>query len=208
MSTISQWCRYCGVENRPDAKSCYLCGRPLVALNQRQEIPQQQQQNGASQQSGSRTSWHSPRSLLIMLVVCIGLVVGTVATLVYLHISNPPSNITIVWQSAPSSFTQQDQQAIEKALQDSIAAQAKDVPRPSEIDIITTEREGDWAIFSTQQKTSSTEVLATEPGFFIAHNQGSSWSLLLPGTPNFCDQLKQIPDTLLAPIDKRYFCQF
>jgi hypothetical protein len=39
MSTVSLWCRYCGVENRPFAKSCYICGKPLVAPNPRQQVP-------------------------------------------------------------------------------------------------------------------------------------------------------------------------
>jgi hypothetical protein len=41
MSSISQWCRYCGVENRSDAKSCSFCGRPLSVPDKSQQVPRQ-----------------------------------------------------------------------------------------------------------------------------------------------------------------------
>ncbi len=153
----------------------------------------------------------SLRWLILFLAVCFALALSVTALALYqTHqstVSSSTKALSVIWKVSTLVFTQEDQQTIGKAVQSAIAAQAKGVPRPSEIDIISAEREGDWATFSTQQKTSSTGVLATEPGFFIAYKRGSSWSLLLPGTPNFCDQLKQMPDTLLAPIDKRYFCQ-
>lgn len=157
-------------------------------------------------------NWRSPHLLILLLIVCVVLVLSGMTLAFYLTHRETVSTSTthaipVDWMVSTTAFTQQDQQAIEKAIQDTIAAQSKDVPRPSEIDIITSQREGDWATFTTQQKTSNSEVLSTEPGFFIAHRQGSSWSLLLPGTSGFCDQLKQVPNTLLAPIDKRYFCQ-
>jgi hypothetical protein len=76
MSTISQWCRYCGVENRPDAKSCYLCGKPLVAPNPRQQVPPQQPKNFTSQQKmmynsrrKSTLNWRLPRFLIIVAIL-------------------------------------------------------------------------------------------------------------------------------------------
>ncbi len=71
MSTISQWCRYCGVENRLGAKSCSLCGRPLGAADQREQVPQPQQENIFPQQNGSKTTWRSPRFFLMaLLIIC------------------------------------------------------------------------------------------------------------------------------------------
>jgi hypothetical protein len=153
----------------------------------------------------------SLRWLILLLIVCVALALSGAGLAFYLThqstVSSSTPPLSVIWKVSTTAFTQEDQQTIGKAVQNAIAAQAKDVPRPSEIDIITAQREGDWATFNTQQKTSSAEVLPAEPGFFLAHKQGSSWSLLLPGTPTFCGQLTQVPDTLLAPIDKRYFCQ-
>lgn len=155
--------------------------------------------------------WRLQHLLILLLVVCILLILSGAGLAFYLThqatASTPAHTLPVVWDTSTTAFTQQDHQAIEKAVQNTILAQGKDIPRPSEIDILIAQREGDWATFTTQQKTANTQVLATEPGFFLAHKQGSSWSLLLPGTPGFCDQLKQVPDTLLAPVDKRYYCQ-
>lgn len=153
-----------------------------------------------------RARWFFLLVVIFVVVVLSG--AGLVLYLTHRGSTAAQSSLSVVWKVSGSDFTQQDEQAIEKAVQDSIATQARNVPRPAEIDIISAQRQGDWATFSTQQHmSSSTPALGTEPGFFIAHKQGSSWSLLLPGTPNFCNQLQQVPDTLLAPVDKSYFCQ-
>src|SRR5437660_64174 len=99
MSTISQWCRYCGVENRLDAKSCYHCGRILVAHDQRQEEPQQQPKNFTSRQRmmyksrvKSTMKLRSPRVLWLIAIIGI-ILTGSVGGWIYLsHQSNQPQN--------------------------------------------------------------------------------------------------------------------
>ena len=203
MSTISQWCRYCGVENRLGAKFCYLCGRLLVAPDQRQQVPQQRQQNVPSQKSESRTSWRSSRFLLIILVVFIVLI-GVVLAVGYVR---SRTDITTVWQASVTSFAQQDQQEIQTALKSSLFSSNPGRITGHEFTIIDAQRQGDWAIFSANQHVShDAQPMPTEPLFFLAHQQGTTWTVWLPSSPDFCDQLKQVPDTLLDATDKGYFC--
>jgi hypothetical protein len=212
MSMISQWCRYCGVENRPDATACYRCGRPLVVLNQRQQVPQSEQQNVAPQQSGRRNIGRSSRLFVPLSIICLVLIVGVGATLLYFHINssssnnNPPSNVTIIWRSVPNAFTQQDQQSIQIALQSALSASNSSSVAGHTFTIIDAQRQGDWVNLSAKEQASqSTQPIATEPLFFLAHLQGTTWNVWMPGSSGFCSELKQTPDTLLDPIDKHYF---
>lgn len=212
MSMISQWCRYCGVENRLDAKSCYYCGKPLGAPDQRQQVSQQQQQNFAPQQTGKRSIWRSSRIFVPLSIICLVLIVGVAAILVYFHFnsssgqSNQSSNMMIIWRSVPNSFTQQDQQSIQTALEFVLSASNPSSVAGHIYTIIDVQRQGDWANFSANEQVSQgTQPLATEPLFFLAHLQGSTWNVWLPGSSGFCNELKLTPDTLLDPIDKHYF---
>jgi hypothetical protein len=144
-------------------------------------------------------------SLAVLLILAVG--GGIAFALLRPHPTPSPPQTTVVWKASSTGFSPQDQQAIKKLVQADHAVQAKNVPHFPEIDIITANREGDWATFTTQQITAKGEVWPTEPGFFVAHKQNSAWSSLEPGTYNFCTQLQQVPDTLLTSTDKRYFCQ-
>src|SRR5207237_10179602 len=93
-------------------------------------------------------SWPSPRLLVPLAIVCLVLVVGVGATLVYLHNSNPSSDITLVCQSAPTSFSQQDQQIIQTALQSALLASNPARITGHESTIIDEQRQGDWDNYS------------------------------------------------------------
>jgi hypothetical protein len=147
----------------------------------------------------------SRRLAVIGTIVVVLLLIGVVAIVLFLR-SRPPS-LHIVWQAPATSslFSIQDKQSIEGAL---TAAQPTSTSAPTnlEVDIINAQREGDWAVFSATGRSPSNSSTSDEPGFFIAHHEGATWAVFFPGSPHFCDELQHVPDTLLAPIDKSYFC--
>lgn len=150
-----------------------------------------------------RMNWRSPRFLFPLIAVVLLLIAGIV--IVYLR-SNSSAAITIAWQSPPTSFTQQDQQSIQTALQTALLASNLSDIAGHEYTIIDAQRQGNWANFAANERVSQdAQPIATEPLFFLAHLQGTDWNVWLPGSPGFCDELKQTPDTLLDPIDKHYF---
>jgi len=75
--------------------------------------------------------------------------------------------------------------------------------------IILAQRQEDWAIFSANMREhQNTVIISADPLFFIAHRLDTVWSIWLPNSPQFCNQLiNNVPDTLLAPVDKSYYCQ-
>jgi hypothetical protein len=108
--------------------------------------------------------------------------------------------------SSTKQFTQQDQQDIQTALNSELSTPNPGSRAGHEFTIIDAQRQGDWAIFSANERMShDAPPIPTEPLFFLAHRQGTSWTIWIPSSPHFCDQLKQLPDTLLAPSDKHYF---
>lgn len=151
-------------------------------------------------------NWRSPRFLIPLLIVSVLLIIGIGVAIVYLR-GNTSANITIIWQAHSTVFTQQDQQDIQTALKSSLLASNLGNVAGNEFTIIDAQRQGDWAIFSASERVShNTQPIPTEPLFFLAHQQGTRWTIWLPGSTDFCDQLKQVPGTLLNAIDKGYFC--
>jgi hypothetical protein len=144
---------------------------------------------------------------VIGLIVVSLLLVGAVAIVLYLR-SQPPT-LHVVWQAPTASnlFSPQEEQAIDAALAapQTSTSTTSTAPTNLEIDIISAQREGDWATFSAQAHAGQ-DFTSDEPGFFIAHYDGSTWTVYVPGSALFCEQLQHIPNTLLAPIDKSYFC--
>lgn len=134
-----------------------------------------------------------------MLIIALGL------TFIIRNVTSP--QITIVWQTTTPSFTQQDQQNIQTALQSIFSTQHPGSVTGHIFTIIDGQRRGDWAIFSANERVNASSApIPTEPLFLIAHQQGTTWTIWLPGSSGFCDQLKQVPDTLLDATDKGYFC--
>ena len=213
MATLSRWCRACGAENRPDANSCYFCGKSLVASDSKHQVPPQQQpKNFTSQQkkiyNSSRKSilnWRSSRLFIILLIIFVILIGVGVMGIYFLNRAS--ADVTIIWQSSPASFTQQDKQGIQDGLKSELIAANPGTIVGHEFTIIDAKRQGDWAIFSASERASQdAQPIPTEPLFFLAHQQGTTWTVWLPSSPNFCDQLMQVPDTLLDTTDKGYFC--
>jgi hypothetical protein len=189
-----------------------MCGERLITTpDQRREVPQQQQKNSISQIKRAndirgRTSmnWCS-RRLLILLVVIFLILIGIGVTGFY-FLNKTSADVTIVWQSSSTSFTQQDQQNIQAGLKSELLAANSGNIAGHEFTIIDAQRQGDWAIFSaSEQVNQDAKPIPTEPVFFIAHQQGTMWTVWMPGLSHFCDQLKHVPDQLLDPIDKHYF---
>jgi len=122
-------------------------------------------------------------------------------------LSKQSGDMTTVCQSSTVSFTQQDQQNIESAWKTALLA-----PNPSriaghEFTIVKVRRQDDWAIFDAVERVShDAPAIAPEPLFFIAHLQGSIWTIWIPSSTGFCNELKQVPDALLNGTDKSLFC--
>jgi len=184
----------------------------FVTPKQKQEVLLQQQQNVASQQKGvygrrgkTIMNWRLLRSLILLLIIFVVLI-GAGVTGIYIF-NRASTDISIVWQSSPTSLTQQDQQSIQDGLKSALLAANPGNIAGHEFTIIDAQRQGDWAIFSASERVShDVQPLPTEPLFFLAHQQGTIWTIWLPGSPTFCNQLKQVPDTLLNATDKGYFC--
>src|SRR5690349_3333366 len=121
-------------------------------------------------------NWRSSR-FFPFLVILLLLVIGIGITAVYILARTSP-NITIVWQVSTTQFTQQDQQDIQTAWKTLLVT-----PNPSpiaghEFTIIDAQRQGEWAIFSANERvTHDAQPIATEPLFFIAHRQGTTWTV-------------------------------
>jgi len=148
-------------------------------------------------------NWHSPRFFLPLIVIFIVVIVGVV----FVYIRSTSTDITIAWQPTSPSFSQQEQQDIQTAMKSVILAPNPQRFAGHEFTIIDAQRQGDWAIFSANERVGqNTQPIAGEPIFFLANRQGTTWTVWLPSSSGFCDHLKQIPDTLLNPTDKAYFC--
>lgn len=150
----------------------------------------------------------SRRWLIVSLTALLILLVGGGATFVLLrsHSTASPPHISIVWQVSTSAFSQQDQQAIQTAFIAALMAADGASITGDTFTIIDAERQDDWADLSANEQTSAnTQPIATEPIFFLAHVQRTTWSVWLPTSPDFCDQLKQAPDSLLDSVDKHHF---
>jgi len=151
-------------------------------------------------------NWRSKRVLVPLLIVCIILIIGIGVAVVYLR-SSASTDITIVWQSTPATFTQQDRQDIQTAWKTALLAPNPNRLAGHEFTIIDAQRKSDWAIFDAVERVShDVQPIATEPLFFIAHLQGSIWTIWIPSSTGFCSELKQVPDTLLNATDKSLFC--
>lgn len=151
--------------------------------------------------------WRSPRILVIFLIVLLVLVIGVGSVIIYLHSTSP--DITIVWQTSLPSLSQQDRQNIQNAWETDLMASS---PHASTIaghtfTIINVKRQGDWAIFSANERVNPTaQPIASEPLFFLAHLHGTKWAVWIASSQGFCQELEQVPDTLLNFTDKRLFC--
>jgi Na+-transporting methylmalonyl-CoA/oxaloacetate decarboxylase gamma subunit len=147
--------------------------------------------------------WRSPRFILIFLLLLIVLIIGIGVAVVF---TRSRANITIAWQAPTTSFTQQDQQDIQNAWEPALLASNPSSLSGHKFTIISAQREGDWAIFSANERVgANAEPIPTEPLFFIAHLQGTTWTVQTPSSSGFCDMLKQVPETLLDSTDKHYF---
>jgi hypothetical protein len=134
-------------------------------------------------------------------------------------LANRAHSLQVIW-SAPSVdftrvdqpviFTQQDQQEILDAVQATEPggfSLAKLTTVQPEIVIVSARRQGDWALFSTEQRAGSDATpLQVDPGLFGGHKVGTTWSLFAPGEPDFCDEFRQMPTPLLDAIDLNYYC--
>ena len=150
-------------------------------------------------------NWRSKRVLIPFFIVCIVLIIGIGVAIAYLR-NSTSVDVTIVWQVPTTSFTQQDQQAIQNAWAPELLASSPSSLTGHEFTIISAQRQGNWAIFSANERVSaSASPISTEPLFFIARLQGTTWTVQTPSSSGFCAVLKQVPDTLLDPIDKHYF---
>lgn len=147
-----------------------------------------------------------PHFRLILLLVSLTLIIGIgIAAIIY-FLNRSSNDITIAWQTSTTAFTQQELQDIQNAWKTTLLS-----PNPNSVaghtfTIINAQRQGDWAIFSANERIQQeTTPIPTEPLFFIAHRQSTGWNVSTPSSPTFCNQLKQLPDTLLDPTDKHYF---
>ncbi|HVB21135.1 MAG TPA: hypothetical protein VNG51_04235 [Ktedonobacteraceae bacterium] len=151
-------------------------------------------------------NWRSPRFLILYLIVFLALVIGVGVVIIYLRSTS--TDITIVWQTSPTSFAQQDRQGIQNAWEADLTAPSSS---PGTITnhtftIITAHRQGDWAIFSANERVNPNgQPIPTEPLFFLAHLQDGNWVVWIPSSAGFCQELNQVPDTLLDSGDKHYF---
>jgi hypothetical protein len=203
MSTISQWCRYCGVENRSDAKSCYHCGRPLDAPDKRQQDPQPQQKNVASQQSERRVIiWRSTNFFVLLALLALCLIIGTSAIIIHLRSSSVP---TVVWKVSSKDFSSQEQNDLTAAMKIAFGGITKQSPSIDTFSITSADRNGDWVVYYATPQEGS-KVIGTQPMFFIAHREQGNWLVWLGTSPQFCAKLKQVPDSLFSPENKSYFC--
>jgi len=107
---------------------------------------------------------------------------------------------TILWKAPTASFSTSDMEDIETALQSSLSQ-----PVPSEapvtgmyFTIFAANRDTTWASFYASTSTTLHGLpLATDPLFFIAHYANSIWSVSQATTPGFCNEIGQMPKTLL-----------
>lgn len=151
-------------------------------------------------------TWRLPRKFLPVLLILVVLIVGIGFAVVYIR-SHSSANISIIWQINTPAFTAQDQQDILRALNSALSTPNLGTVAGHEFTIIDAQRQGDWATLSAVERVShDAQPIQTEPSFFLVHRQGTTWSAWLPNSSGFCDQLKQVPDTLLNATDKGYFC--
>ena len=151
-------------------------------------------------------NWRSARFLVPLLVVGVLLIIGIGVAVVYLR-SSTSATITIVWQAHSTAFAQQDQQDIQSAWKAALQAPNSSSITGHEFTIVNAQRQGDWAIFSAVERIShNAKPIPTEPLFFLAHRQGTMWTVWIPSSPGFCNELKQVPDMLLNATDKELFC--
>ncbi len=151
-------------------------------------------------------NWRSPRFLFLLLAFFLVLIAVVAVAIVYLH-HNVSTDITIKWQYSSSSLTPQDQQDIQTAWKAVLLAPNPNRLAGHEFSIVDTRRQGSWAIFSAEERVNSgTQPSPTEPMFFLAHQQGNTWTVWIPSSPDFCNELKQVPNTLLSTTDKELFC--
>src|SRR6266478_9711395 len=144
-------------------------------------------------------NWRSPRLLIPLLIVGVLLIIGIGVAVVYLR-SSTSAKITIIWQAHSTAFTQQDQQDIQAAWKNALLSSNPSSIAGHEFTIVNAQRQKDWAIFSANERVSQdAPPIATEPLFFLARQQGTTWTVWIPSTPGFCNELKQLPDTLLDP---------
>src|SRR5438874_9333898 len=110
-------------------------------------------------------NWRSLRFRLLLLVVFLALIVGVGLAVLYVR---SRSDITVVWQTSKPSFTQKDQQNIQTALKSVISTQNPGSVTGHEFTIIDAQRQGDWAIFSANERVNSDmPPIPTEPLFFL-----------------------------------------
>lgn len=137
--------------------------------------------------------------LLLVLLVCI-FGVG-----LYIH-NTASQTITVIWQGHSQAFTQQDQQDIQNDWKNALLSSNSSHIAGHEFAITNAQRQGTWAIFSANEKESPSTQPLPEPLFFLAHLQGTTWVVWIPSSLGFCEELKQVPDTLLNATDKQLFC--
>lgn len=151
-------------------------------------------------------NWRIPRLFLPLLLIFIVLVGGIGFAIVYIR-NHSSANISITWQINTPAFTTRDQQDIQTALNSALSTPNPGTVAGHEFAIIDAQRQGDWAILSSVERVShDVQPIQTEPSFFLVHRQDTTWIAWLPDSPGFCDQLKQVPNTLLDATDKGYFC--
>jgi hypothetical protein len=151
-------------------------------------------------------NWRSPRFLFLFLAFFLVLAAGVVVVAVYLH-NKASTDVTIKWQASSSSISQQDRQDIQSKWKAVLLSSNSNSLAGHEFTIVDARRQGSWATFSAEERVSSDgQPISPEPMFFLAHQQGNTWTVWIPSSPDFCNELKQVPDTLLNTIDKELFC--
>ena len=145
----------------------------------------------------------SPR--LIILVVCAALVVLFIAALGLARLVTRPS-VQVAWNAPGSDFSPSDKQSIKDHLGTALQSAGQSTTGSFTFTIAFAQRQGDQAIMSiTLSDRASGTVIAGEPLFAIAHHQSSDWTVWVPGSPGFCDQLRLLPTTLFDPSDSEFF---
>jgi len=146
------------------------------------------------------------RRIAIAMIGCsLILILGS---LVYLLISmqntQKQSTISVVWQ-ASSTLTQQDKQQIESVWQSKLLSPAAGPHTLAGHTLTITEvhQQDNWAYISGIANAKP----FPGPVSFIAHYQQGAWKVWIPGEPDFCNQINQVPNSLLDQTDKQYYCQ-
>ena len=150
--------------------------------------------------------WRSRRFLILLLVSgVIVLLGGAGVALLYIraHTTRLPA---VLWQAPPSTFTQRDQSAIVAGFQSELSAHGSSEAANHHFSIVFAQRQGDWALFTAVERTDpGSRPNPTEPLFFIGHAHGTDWTIWLPNSPHFCEQLRHLPEALLDAADLAYF---